>query len=400
MKKHYQQGYILTIELILIITILIIGSIGGVILVRDALIKRHQTKVDNQITVVDANNRPLGIAVSFDEHQAPLIFYTDRGANNTYRALIGIRDDRFTSREAVYYDAPNCQGNPCLKGLSDEATDSQGVSKLNNTGNVSYINALQQGPNYAIGQLGNTVIGQLLRSTPQQCPANSEQILSRYVSQKVVTGSPCESFEIDKQPADSSCLVGVTALGRPLVGTDGRELAVSCDTCQTGYESQGDILDLYLPEVESLLKDALKALKFVGVAVGTNFDIELGTICCPEGTRLEEDENIVETLVFTILQTTFELAGIDLVNNLIISETLSLIGIEPGITYCKTSLNLVNAEQVINITTGEPALSSLTPPFKVLLPVHSGQNSTTWIHTPQKGKENVNERLKYIYLTC
>ncbi|QQM65719.1 hypothetical protein JG479_07880 [Pseudoalteromonas sp. LC2018020214] len=386
MKKHYQQGYILTIELILIITILIIGSIGGVILVRDALIKRHQTKVDNQITVVDANNRPLGIAVSFDEHQAPLIFYTDRGANNTYRALIGIRDDRFTSREAVYYDAPNCQGNPCLKGLSDEATDSQGVSKLNNTGNVSYINALQQGPNYAIGQLGNTVIGQLLRSTPQQCPANSEQILSRYVSQKVVTGSPCENFEIDKQPADSSCLVGVTALGRPLVGTDGRELAVSCDTCQTGYESQGDILDLYLPEVESLLKDALKALKFVGVAVGTNFDIELGTICCPEGTRLEEDENIVETLVFTILQTTFELAGIDLVNNLIISETLSLIGIEPGITYCKTSLNLVNAEQVINITTGEPALSSLTPPFKVLLPVHSGQNSTTWIHTPPKGE--------------
>ena len=384
MKKHYQQGYILTIELILIITILIIGSIGGVILVRDALIKRHQTKVDNQITVVDANNRPLGIAVSFDEHQAPLIFYTDRGANNTYRALIGIRDDRFTSREAVYYDAPNCQGNPCLKGLSDEATDSQGVSKLNNTGNVSYINALQQGPNYAIGQLGNTVIGQLLRSTPQQCPANSEQILSRYVSQKVVTGSPCESFEIDKQPADSSCLVGVTALGNPLLGTSDQGLSQSCDTCQTGYESQGDILDLYLPQVEPLLNTALNALSLVGI--GTNVDIELGTICCPEGTRLEDDENIVETLVFTILKTTFELVGIDLVNNLIISETLSLIGIEPGVTYCKTSLNLVNAEQVINITTGEPALSSLTPPFKVLLPVHSGQNSTTWIHTPPKGE--------------
>lgn len=384
MKKHYQQGYILTIELILIITILIIGSIGGVILVRDALIKRHQTKVDNQITVVDANNRPLGIAVSFDEHQAPLIFYTDRGANNTYRALIGIRDDRFTSREAVYYDAPNCQGNPCLKGLSDEATDSQGVSKLNNTGNVSYINALQQGPNYAIGQLGNSVIGQLLRSTPKQCPANSEQILSRYVSQKVVTGSPCESFEIDKQPADSSCLVGVTALGNPLLGTSDQGLSQSCDTCQTGYESQGDILDLYLPQVEPLLNTALNALSLVGI--GTNVDIELGTICCPEGTRLEDDENIVETLVFTILQTTFEMVGIDLVNNLIISETLSLIGIEPGITYCKTSLNLVNAEQVINITTGEPALSSLTPPFKVLLPVHSGQNRTTWIHTPPKGE--------------
>ncbi|MDO6546026.1 hypothetical protein [Pseudoalteromonas carrageenovora] len=384
MKKHYQQGYILTIELILIITILIIGSIGGVVLVRDALIKRHQTKVDNQITVIDANNKPLGIAVSFDEHQAPLIFYTDRQVNATYRALIGIRDDRFTSREAVYYDAPNCQGNPCLKGLSDEASDSQGISNINNTGNVSYINALQQGPNYAIGQFGNSVIGQLLRSTEQACPANSGQILSRYVSQKVVTGSPCESFEIDKQPADSSCLVGVTALGNPLLGVSDQSLSQSCDSCQSGYESQGDILDLYLPQVEPLLNTALNALSLVGLSA--NVDVELGTICCPEGTRLEDDENIVETLVFTILKTTFELAGIDLINNLLITETLSLIGIEPGVTYCQTSLNLVSAEQVINVTNGEPALSSLAPPFRVKLPAHSGQNSTTWIHTPPTGE--------------
>lgn len=384
MKKHYQQGYILTIELILIITILIIGSIGGVVLVRDALIKRHQTKVDNQITVIDANNKPLGIAVSFDEHQAPLIFYTDRQVNATYRALIGIRDDRFTSREAVYYDAPNCQGNPCLKGLSDEASDSQGISNINNTGNVSYINALQQGPNYAIGQFGNSVIGQLLRSTEQACPANSGQILSRYVSQKVVTGSPCESFEIDKKPADSSCLVGVTALGNPLLGVSDQSLSQSCDSCQSGYESQGDILDLYLPQVEPLLNTALNALSLVGLSA--NVDVELGTICCPEGTRLEDDENIVETLVFTILKTTFELAGIDLINNLLITETLSLIGIEPGVTYCQTSLNLVSAEQVINVTNGEPALSSLAPPFRVKLPAHSGQNSTTWIHTPPTGE--------------
>ncbi|WP_024612539.1 hypothetical protein [Pseudoalteromonas sp. TB64] len=384
MKKYYQQGFILTIELILIITILIIGSIGGVILVRDALIKRHQVKVDNQITVVDANNKRLGIAIGFDEHQAPLVFYTDREANNTYRALIGIRDDRFTSREAVYYDAPNCQGNPCLKGLSDEATDSQGVSKLNNTGNVSYINALQQGPNYAIGQLGNSVIGQLLKSTAQACPASGDEIVSRYMSQKVVTGSPCESFAIDKQLADSSCFVGATALGDPLLGTSDESLSQSCDSCQTGYEPQGDILDLYLPSVEPLLNTALNALSLVGV--GTNVDIDLGTICCPEGTNLEEDENIVETLVFTILKTTFELAGIDLANNIVITETLSLIGIEPGVTYCTTTLNLVSAQQVINIATNEPALNNLTPPFSVLLPTHRGQNSTTWIHTPPTGE--------------
>lgn len=225
MNKQYQQGYILTIELILIITILIIGSIGGVILVRDALIKRYHTKVDNQITVVDANNTPLGIAIGFDEHQAPLIFYTDRQANATYRALIGIRDDRFTSREAIYYDAPNCQGNPCIKSLSDEFSDSLGVSNTANSGNVSYINALQQGPNYAIGQLSNSVMGQLLKSTALACPATGDEIVSRYMSQKVVTGNPCESFSIAKQQADSSCLVGVTALGNPLLGIDSQQLS-------------------------------------------------------------------------------------------------------------------------------------------------------------------------------
>ncbi|ETJ47372.1 hypothetical protein [Pseudoalteromonas agarivorans] len=383
MNKQYQQGYILTIELILIITILIIGSIGGVILVRDALIKRYHTKVDNQITVVDANNTPLGIAIGFDEHQAPLIFYTDRQANATYRALIGIRDDRFTSREAIYYDAPNCQGNPCIKSLSDEFSDSLGVSNTANSGNVSYINALQQGPNYAIGQLSNSVMGQLLKSTALACPATGDEIVSRYMSQKVVTGNPCESFSIAKQQADSSCLVGVTALGNPLLGIDSQQLSQSCNSCQTGYEPQGDILDLYLPQVEVLLGTALDAMALIGVA--SSVDVELGSICCPQGTQLEEDENIVETLVFTILETTFELLGIDLINNDIIIQTLALIGIEPGVTYCEASLNLTSAEPVLNVQ-GEPALNNLLPPFRVKLPSHTSANSTRWISTPPKGE--------------
>lgn len=384
MNRRYQHGYILTIELILIITILIIGSIGGVILVRDALIKRYQTKVDNQITVIDANNTPLGIAIGFDEHQAPLIFYTDRQANATYRALIGIRDDRFTSREAIYYDAPNCQGNPCIKSLSDELSDSFGVSKTPNSGNVSYINALQQGPNYAIGQLNNSVRGQLLKSTALACPATGDEIVSRYMSQKVVSGNPCERFSIDKQPADSSCLVGVTALGNPLLGIDSAQLSQSCSDCKTGYESQGDILDLYLPQVEILLNTTLDALAVVGIAA--NVDVELGSVCCPQGTRLDEDENIVETLVFTILQTTFKLLGIDLINNELIIQTLALLGIEPGVTYCETTLNLTRAEPVINTVTGEPALNNLLPPFRVSLPSHTSANSTRWISTPPRGE--------------
>ncbi|XQF90176.1 hypothetical protein ACOBV8_17440 [Pseudoalteromonas espejiana] len=112
------------------------------------------------------------------------------------------------------------------------------------------------------------------------CPATGDEIVSRYMSQKVVSGNPCESFSIDKQPADSSCLVGVTALGNPLLGIDSAQLSQSCSDCKTGYESQSDILDLYLPQVEILLNTTLDALAVVGIAA--NVDVELGSVCCPQ----------------------------------------------------------------------------------------------------------------------
>lgn len=364
--RQYQQGFVLTIELILIITILVIGTFGGIVMVRDALFKRHMAKVDTQVTVVDSANTPLGIAVGFDEHQAPLIFYFDREAEQAYRTLIGIRDDRFTSREAVYYNSPNCSGDPCIKGLSDEFSDARGIGQLPYTGNVSYLNALQGGPNYAIGFDGSGVTGKLLRSTTLACPALDEDIQSRYVSQKVVSGIPCEPFSQALEQADSSCLVGATALGSVLLGTSDVELSVACDTCPAGFESQGDILDNYLPEVELLLSTSLDALALTGV-IGP-VDVTLGTVCCPEGTVLEEDENIVETLVFTILETVFDLLGIDFLSNQLVRDTLALLGIEEGVTNCKTPLNLVSAEQVNTQGTTTPALSNLTPPFRITLP--------------------------------
>lgn len=384
-----QKGYILTIELILIITILVIGSIGGIILVRDALIKRSVQKVNNQAIVIDAEKKPLGIAISFDEHQAPLVFLHDRSGEKTYRALIGIRDDRFTSREAIYYDAPNCQGNPCIKGLSDENSDSKGVSQIVSTGNVSYINALQNGPNYAIGQKNNAVMGLLFKSSGYTCPAIDEQIVSRYMSQKVVSGSPCETFEIDKVQADTSCLVGATNTTTNLFGVSTTvELKALCQQCPTGFSSQGDILDNYLPSVEVLLNTALDTLALLGI--GTGLDLEVGTVCCPNGTVLEEDENIVETLVFTILETVFNLLGIDLISNTLIMETLALLGIEPGITNCKTPLNLLQAEAVLNPVNGEPILDGLTPPFSIKLPQTNATSADNWIPIPPKG-----ERLNY-----
>lgn len=374
---QYQKGFVLTIELLLIITILVIGTFGGIVMVRDALFKRHMAKVDTQVTVVDSANNPLGVAVGFDEHQAPLIFYFDREAEQAYRTLIGIRDDRFTSREAIYYNAPNCSGDPCIKGLSDEFSDSRGIGQILNTGNVSYINALQGGPNYAIGFDGIGVTGTLLRSTALACPALDEEIQSRYISQKVVTGVPCESFSLTLEPADSSCLVGATALGSPLLGTSDIELSAACNTCPSGFESQGDILDNYLPAVELLLSTSLDTLALTGI-IGP-IDVTLGTVCCPQGTVLEEDEDIVQTLVFTILEVVFDLLGLDLLSNGLVRDALALLGIEEGVTNCKTPLNLVSAEQVNKPGTIIPALSDLTPPFRVTLPqIAVSSSSESW----------------------
>lgn len=374
---RYQKGFVLTIELLLIITILVIGTFGGIVMVRDALFKRHMAKVDTQVTVVDSANQPLGVAVGFDEHQAPLIFYFDREAEQAYRTLIGVRDDRFTSREAIYYNTPNCSGDPCIKGLSDEFSDARGIGQISNTGNVSYLNALQGGPNYAIGFDGSGVTGALLRSTALACPALDEEIQSRYISQKVVTGVPCESFSLALEAADSSCLVGATALGSPLLGTSDVELSTACNTCPAGFESQGDILDNYLPAVELLLSTSLDALSLTGV-IGP-IDVTLGTVCCPQGTVLEEDEDIVQTLVFTILEVIFDLLGVDLLSNGLVRDTLALLGIEEGVTNCKTPLNLVSAEQVNKPGTTIPALSDLTPPFRVTLPqVAVSGSSESW----------------------
>lgn len=390
MKMKKQQGYILTIELILIITILVIGSIGGIILVRDALIKRSAQKVNSQVVVIDAENKPLGIAISFDEHQAPLIFLSDRSSEIAYRALIGIRDDRFTTREAIYYDAPNCQGNPCIKGVTDEDSDSKGISQRVFTGNVSYINALQNGPNYAIGQREDDVVGRLFKSTVNSCPAIDDQIVSRYMSQKVISGSPCETFEIEKVQADSSCLVGASNTTTDLFGnSDTVELTNLCEQCPTGFTSQGDILDNYLPGVEVLVGTTLDTLNLLGLGAG--LDIEIGTVCCPDGTILEEDENITETLSFTILKTVFNLLGIDILSNPIIVNTLAIVGIEPGITNCKTPLNLFQAEAVLNPVTGEPILDRLTPPFSINLPQTPAISSDSWISIPPTGERLNNE---------
>ncbi len=201
--RQYQGGFIITLELILVSTILVIGTFIGVVALRDVLFKQYVEKQSRDIYVSDSNGLVLGQALSFDQHEAPRIPYIDRlvpplspdPAHRNYRALISIRDDRFTTREAVYYDGENCTGTPCIKAPSDEKEDNIGIDNVAATGAVGYLYKSQAGPTYAIGRSPNGITGYLFRDTGNACPISPDAVRSRYMSEKVVTGSPCESLE-------------------------------------------------------------------------------------------------------------------------------------------------------------------------------------------------------------
>jgi hypothetical protein len=269
-QRVKQKGFIITIELILISTVLVIGTFVGVVAIRDALFKQYIQKQSRDVYVTDSDGRVLGKAIDYDEHEAPRIPYIDRTvepaspdpAHRNYRALIGIRDDRFTSREPVYYDGANCTGTPCIKAPSDETADNVGIDNLSATGAVGYIYKLQDGPTYAIGRSPDGIKGYLFRETANSCPVSPELIQSRYISQKVVTGSPCEAVSVGTgggdgdfvADADTSCLV---AADDPL------GLIPDC-TCPAGFTDQNDVLRAADNESASLSRHCLLSY-WVGV---------------------------------------------------------------------------------------------------------------------------------------
>ena len=331
-NKKLQQGYVLTIELILLVTILVIGSFVGIVAVRDALFKQKVQQLDNTIIVADDNGVVLGEMVTLDEHDAPQLFYIDRTSTEpeqNYRALIGVRDDRFTSRDAIYYTELNCQGDPCIKPVSNEAMDDVGVSRLPGTGAVSYFQALQGAPNYAIGRSPNGLPGHLFRETIQACElpelvgGTGSPVGSRYMSQKVVTGEPCESpfdLPIGAGEVPLSCAKEKkNALIKVCDSSCGSDKKGNC-ACPAGYyEVDKDVAGL---------KDQ----------------------CCPDGT----DYN-------------------------------SAIG--GGLC---SGLSLRKAQSVEDINNpGQNALESFTPPFQINLPAAGGRTEgDEWYPTPPTGEGN------------
>lgn len=368
--RRHQGGFIITIELILIITILLLGSLAGVVAVRDALFKYYVNQQSQEAYVIDDTGTVLGKAVDFDEHEAPRIFYIDRTQAQNYRALIGIRDDRFTGREPLYYEGNSCQGDPCIKSPSNEAADSRGTDGIAGTGAVGYIYGLQGTPTYAVGRSPAGLPGFLYRETASMCPVDAEAIGSRWLSQKVVLGEPCEpyAFSVVNAAASTDCLINP---------------ALSC-VCTAGYTEQTDVLAQAETAIGTRYDELVAQLGLPAELLPDTPTI--GQICCPDSTALQ-DTGLVDTVAYYLVQETIAIASEDLLPGVAqqYEAALSLLVTLTEPLQCKTEILLQAAQSVEN--PNEPALNALeglTPPFRMNLPIDAGVGS--WQSTVPHGE--------------
>ncbi|MDC0662282.1 hypothetical protein [Marinobacter sp. SS21] len=361
-----EAGFVITLELLLIVTILVLGSMVGIVAIRDALVKQYVNSQSQQAIVADAGGKVLGKAVDFDEHDAPRIVLIDRSLPRSYRTLIGVRDDRFTSREAVYYAGPNCSGVPCLKGISDESSDSVGVDGLVGTGNVSYFNALQRGPNYAVGRSGDGLSGALYRDSGAACPVAIGDIRSRWISQKVVAGPPCEPIDLMEETRASAFTGCLVSLLEP------------CE-CPPGYQNQDDVLSNYLPLVDTLLGTTLATVNLLLLPTGQQLaPVEVGSLCCPEAMALQND-NVVNAIVYVVLDRLLGQLDLSLFPG-VQAALHELLAPLQGDLSCAASIELRSAVSVPDpVLPSQNVLDQFTAPFSLSQP--AGQ-SGVWMSVP------------------
>tara|TARA_R110001583_G_scaffold180497_1_gene337556 strand:- start:341 stop:1588 length:1248 start_codon:yes stop_codon:yes gene_type:complete len=411
--RQYQGGFIITLELILVSTILVIGTFIGVVALRDVLFKQYVEKQSRDIYVSDSNGLVLGQALSFDQHEAPRIPYIDRlvpplspdPAHRNYRALISIRDDRFTTREAVYYDGENCTGTPCIKAPSDENEDNIGIDNVAATGAVGYLYKSQAGPTYAIGRSPNGITGYLFRDTGNACPISPDAVRSRYMSEKVVTGSPCESLGTSNATtgtttttqtyvadAYTDCLIGAGAIPGGVVDT--------C-SCPANYSEQNDVIRAAESEINASLVVGLNSIRGFAkdvVDVVETVGLQVGTVCCPVGSVLS-DTGLADTIAYTIIEDAIYATLTDVRKRDRTLENLSdsltpqaIVCVEETTTTTpgggSRSLVLREAVQVLAPDTSDNALANFTAPFKINLPVDA--SSDDWVYT-LPGKEGPND---------
>lgn len=113
------RGFILTLTLILVITFVVIGTFVGLAALRNGLLVKSGENV-----LFDDTGLAFGRAKTFDLCEAPQLVCKD--PDNGLLPIVGVRPDRFTTRNQVYYSAAGCTGDVYLAPPAVPAPGSPG----------------------------------------------------------------------------------------------------------------------------------------------------------------------------------------------------------------------------------------------------------------------------------
>ncbi len=112
-----EAGFIITVELLLVFTILIVSLLVALVVLRNALLTSGTFL--GPVLVYDSTaprSRLLGKVTFFDQSQTLRI--QRRDPNNGSPILLGVRRDRWTSQSPIFYSGDNCQGRPFVHSPS------------------------------------------------------------------------------------------------------------------------------------------------------------------------------------------------------------------------------------------------------------------------------------------
>tara|TARA_R100001377_G_scaffold82177_2_gene62301 strand:- start:5357 stop:6169 length:813 start_codon:yes stop_codon:yes gene_type:complete len=201
--KRKQTGFILSLEAVLLFTVLGIGLLLGLSALRNALFKYYVSQQDERFIAADSSVPAIliGKVIGFDKYNAPQVVFVDYHNSSTnplpggfnYRTIIGVRDDRFTSGQVLFYSANSCQAGPvCIASPGSEIANTLVGNRTTLTGTISYLNAMQgsDSPSYAVGRnlSASSTQDLLYRSTTAACTVT---IQSMWVSETVLDSGSC-----------------------------------------------------------------------------------------------------------------------------------------------------------------------------------------------------------------
>ncbi len=117
-SRSHQRGFVISLEFVVIFTILFLALLAGCVVVRNGIIQAAVARARSEVFVKDGQFHVIAKPVSYDLCEAPQLLCRDPGYPSPVdpdpgpsaglNALVGVRPDRFVTRNRIYFSEPGC----------------------------------------------------------------------------------------------------------------------------------------------------------------------------------------------------------------------------------------------------------------------------------------------------